>query len=160
MNFVLSKKLFRCIEKIEWQMKEDPKSSNSLTHDWFLFFFRYNIFSPTKTETIKKSSVYISHNMSCIHVHKFIIGKDLLWDYFYDRQNTAVEEGEVIKKTIKKFHINIIMFLKKEERNLYLNWSFFRKFHRASGFTEKMVKIRSKLKRTLHKFSFLKTIIT
>ena len=60
-------------------------------------------------------------------IPKFIIGKDLLWDYFYDRQNTAVEEGEVIKKTIKKFHINIIMFLKKEERNLYLNWSFFLK---------------------------------
>ena len=70
MNFVLSKKLlFRGIQKIEWQMKEDPKSYNTLTHDWFLFFFRYNIFSPTKTETIKKSSVYISHNMSCIHVY-------------------------------------------------------------------------------------------
>ena len=60
-------------------------------------------------------------------IPKFIIGKDLLWDYFYDRQNTAVEEGEVIKKTIKKFHINIIMFLKKRRKKSLPQLIFFSK---------------------------------
>ena len=67
----------------------------------------------------------------------FIIVKTLrLWRWSYQENNQEIS------------HKYNYVFEKKEERKLCLNWSFFRKFHRASGFTEKMVKIRSKLKRT------------